>query len=184
MLRVRSAGQAALAAGFMAVACFVERRRNIADADDADQAVIVDHRQVADVMPVHEMTNMLERVGRSARHQLLHRNELRNPQVCAGGAVFGDRADHVTLGEHADRGIALGANDILDHERADIARAHQLRGNGDGLVHANRCDTGGLSCAEYLRLAWQPPSVDRAQILVYIIPIVNTNSRIPRFKNR
>ena len=65
-------------------------------------------------------------------------------QVDAGGAVLGDRAHHVALGEHADRGIAFGADHVLDHERADIAGAHQLRGNGDGFVHANRCNTGGF----------------------------------------
>ena len=95
-------------------------------------------------MLVHEMTNMIERVGRTAGHQLLHRDQLRDLQIDAGGAVLGDRAHHVALGEHADRGIAFGADDVLDHQRADIAGAHQLRGNGDGLVHANRCNTGGL----------------------------------------
>ena len=58
--------------------------------------------------------------------------------------MLGDGAHDVALGEHADRGIAFGADDVLDHERADIAGAHQLRGDGDGLVHANRRNTGGL----------------------------------------
>ena len=122
----------------------VERGRDVADADDADQAVIVDHRQMADVILVHEMTHMFERIGRAAGHQLLHRDQLRDLQIDAGRAVLGDGANHVALGEHADRGIALGAHDVLDHQRADIAGAHQLRGDGDGLVHANRCNTGGL----------------------------------------
>jgi hypothetical protein len=38
--------------------------RDIPDADDANQAVVVDHRQMADVVLVHEMTNMFERIGR------------------------------------------------------------------------------------------------------------------------
>lgn len=44
----------------------IERGGDIADADDADQAVIVDHGQVADVVPVHEMTRVLERIGGAA----------------------------------------------------------------------------------------------------------------------
>ena len=87
---------------------------------------------------------MLERIRRCAGDELLHRNELRNAHVHPGHAVLGDRAHHVAFGEHADRRIAFGADDILDDQRADIAGAHQLRGNGDGLVHANRCDTGGF----------------------------------------
>ena len=122
----------------------VKRGRDVADADDADQAVIVDHGQMADVMLVHQVTRMLERVGRSARDQLLHRDQLRDLHVDAGGAVLGDGAHHVALGEHADGGVAFGAHDVLDHQRADIAGAHQLRGDGDGLVHADRCDTGGF----------------------------------------
>src|SRR5450631_1748853 len=37
----------------------IERGRNVADADDPDQAVVVDHRQMADVVLVHEMTDLL-----------------------------------------------------------------------------------------------------------------------------
>ena len=40
-----------------------ERGRNVADADDADQAVIVDDRQMADVVLVHQMTNVFQRIG-------------------------------------------------------------------------------------------------------------------------
>ena len=50
----------------------VERRRDVADADDADQAEVLEHRQMADVVLVHEMTNMFERIGRDAGNQLLH----------------------------------------------------------------------------------------------------------------
>ena len=51
---------------------FVERSADIAHADDAGEVVIVDHRQMADVVPLHEMTHVLERVGRTAGDQLLH----------------------------------------------------------------------------------------------------------------
>jgi hypothetical protein len=51
---------------------FVERGADIAHADDAGEVVIVDHRQMADVVPLHEMTHVLERVGRTAGDQLLH----------------------------------------------------------------------------------------------------------------
>src|ERR1700686_5188521 len=50
----------------------IERGRNVADADDADQAVIVDDRQMADEVLVHQMTNVFERIGRTAGHELLH----------------------------------------------------------------------------------------------------------------
>src|SRR5450759_1416806 len=122
----------------------VERGRDIADADDADHAVIVEHRHVPDVVLVHEMTNVFERIGRTAGNQLLHRNQLRDLQIDAGRAMLGNRADHVAFGEHADRGIAFGPHHILDPQRADIAGAHPLGGNGDGLVHANRCNAGSF----------------------------------------
>src|SRR5829696_4782117 len=125
--------------------CFVvERVEDVANADDADQAVIVDDRHVADVMLAHEVTDMLERIRRCAGDELLHRNELRNAHVDARRAVLGDGPHHVAFGEHADRRVALGADDILDDQRADIAGAHQLGCDGDGLVHADRCDTGGF----------------------------------------
>src|ERR1700743_1862001 len=57
----------------------VEHGGDVADADDADQAVIVDHRQMPDVVLVHEVASVLQRVARRAGHQLLHRNELRYP---------------------------------------------------------------------------------------------------------
>ena len=50
----------------------VERSRDVADADDADQAIVLEHRQMADVVLVHEMANMFERIGRDAGNQLLH----------------------------------------------------------------------------------------------------------------
>ena len=51
---------------------------------------------------------------------------------------------NTAVGMFTERRVAFGADDILDDQRADIAGTHQLRGNGDGLVHANRCDTGGF----------------------------------------
>ena len=33
---------------------------------------LVDDRQMADVVPVHEMMNVFERIGRTAGDQLLH----------------------------------------------------------------------------------------------------------------
>src|SRR6516225_2309691 len=101
-----------------------------------------------DVVHVHQVTDMLQRVGRAAGDQSLHRDELGYFQIDAGGALRGDRANHVALGEHADRGIAFGANHVLDHERADIAGAHQLGGDTHGLVHANRDYAGGCLLAQ------------------------------------
>ena len=124
--------------------CVIERAGDVAHADDADQAVIVDHGQMPDVVLVHQMAHMLERVGGAAGHQLLHRDQLRDLEVDASRAVLGDGAHHVALGEHADRGVAFGADHVLDHQRADIVGAHQLRGNGNGFVHANRGNTRGL----------------------------------------
>src|SRR6202012_6285416 len=61
-----------------------------------------------------------------------------------GRAVLGNSPYDVTLGEHADGGVALGAHDILDDEGADIAGAHQLSGNGHCLVHSNGCNARGF----------------------------------------
>ena len=41
----------------------IERGRNVADANDADQAVIVDDRQMADMVLVHQVTNVFQRIG-------------------------------------------------------------------------------------------------------------------------
>src|ERR1700730_9022759 len=122
----------------------IECGTDVANADDTDQAVVLDHWQVTDMVPVHQMANMFERIGRTAGDQLLHRDELRNLQIDAGRAVFGDGANHVALREHPDRGIAFGPNHVLDYKRADIAGAHQLGGNTDGLIHSNRRNTGSL----------------------------------------
>src|ERR1700732_763707 len=58
------------------VGFIVERGRDVANADDADQAVFVDNRQMADVVLVHQVTNVFERIGRTAGTQLLHRDQL------------------------------------------------------------------------------------------------------------
>ena len=58
--------------------------------------------------------------------------------------MFGNRAHHVALGEHAYCRIAFGPDDILDHQRADVAGPHQLGGNADCLVHADGRDTGSF----------------------------------------
>jgi hypothetical protein len=50
----------------------VERGRDVADADHANQAVVLDHGQMADVMLFHQMTNMFQCIGRTAGDQLLH----------------------------------------------------------------------------------------------------------------
>src|SRR4030081_3771980 len=68
----------------------IERGKDVANADDADQAVVVDHGQMADVVLVHEMASVFERIGRTAGHQLLYRDQLRNFQIDAGRAVFGN----------------------------------------------------------------------------------------------
>ena len=47
-----------LGAGFV-----VERGRDVADADDADQAVVIDHRQVPNMVFVHQMTGVFKRIG-------------------------------------------------------------------------------------------------------------------------
>ena len=44
------------------------------------QAVIVDHRQMADLVPVHQMPGLFERIARTAGDQLLHRDQLRDLQ--------------------------------------------------------------------------------------------------------
>src|ERR1700722_19406315 len=71
----------------------IESGRDVADTDDTDQAVIVDNGQMPDVVLVHEVTNMLQRIGRSAGDQLSHRYQLRNLQIDPGCTVFGDGAD-------------------------------------------------------------------------------------------
>src|SRR3954470_23958898 len=109
----------------------VESGSDIADADDPDQGVLVEHRHVPDMVPVHQVTDVLEAVVGAAGDQLLYRDQLRYLHVHAGGAVLGDGAHHVALGEHADRGVALGAHHVLDYQRADITGAQQLRGDGD-----------------------------------------------------
>ena len=99
---------------------------------------------MADVVSIHQVTSMFESIGRAARHQLLDGNQLRDLQIDTGRSVFGNRANDVALSEHAYRGIAFSPDDILDHQRADVAGPHQLGGNADCLVHANGRDTGSF----------------------------------------
>src|ERR1700691_3144907 len=92
--------------------------------------------------------------------------------------MLGDGADDVALGEHAGRGIALGADDILDHQRADIAGAHQLSGDSHGFIHSNRRDAGSFLAQDVFDFHCLLLHVSRRERflllrLVYIIPIVN-----------
>src|SRR3954447_12364858 len=116
---------------------------DVANADDADQTVIVDDRQMAHVVLVHEMTNVLGRIAQTAADQL-QRNQLRNLQIETGRAVICNCADHVAFCKHTDRGIALGPDNVLNHKRAYLVSAHQLRGNGDGFVHSDRNNARGF----------------------------------------
>src|SRR5262249_27949562 len=122
----------------------VKRGGNIAHADHARERDIVDDGQMANTVHRHEMAYMLERVAGSAGNETLHRDQLRDLQIDTGSSLLGDRAHHVALCEHADRGIAFGADDVLHHQRANIVRAHQLGGHADGLVHPNRDHASGL----------------------------------------
>ena len=96
-----------------------------------------------------------------------------------GRTVLGDGADDIAFGEHAGRGIAFGPDDVLDHKRADIARAHQLGRNGHGFIHSNCCNTRGLFAQDVsdfhrnlLLVSRRDKSSHRSR-LVYIMPIVN-----------
>src|SRR5215210_7804078 len=132
---------------------------------------------MADMISVHQVTNVFERVGRTARDQLLHRDQLRDFQVDAGGAVFGNGADDVAFGEHADRSVAFGPDDILDYERADVAGPHKLGGNADGFIHANRRYAGCFLSQDVSDLHGNLPQVSRRTSwpsrLVYNMPTVN-----------
>jgi len=150
----------------------VECAGNVAHADDADQAVIVDHGQMADMVSVHQVPHMFERIDRFAGNQLLHRDQLRDLQIDAGSAMLGNGAHDVAFGEHADRGVAFGPHHILDHERADIAGAHQLSRNADSLVHSNRRNAGSFLAQDVSNLHRNLRQV-RTSLLAYIMPIVN-----------
>src|SRR6266404_5627722 len=88
-----------------------------------------------------------------------------------------NRANDIALGEHAGRGITFGSDDVLDHERTDIAGAHQLRGNGDSFVHANRHDARSFLAQDvsdlHRNLLGQRLNVLPESILVYNMPTVN-----------
>src|ERR1700709_221717 len=92
--------------------------------------------------------------------------------------MLGDGANPVALGEHADRGVALGAHHILHHQRADIAGAHQLRRDGDGLVHAYRRDASVLLTQDVSDFHRNLLQVVYRPMVVYIMPNVKLKSLI------
>ena len=66
--------------------------------------------------------------------------------------MVGDGAHDVALGKHADDGIALGANHILDHQCADLLPMEKFYGGLHGFVHADRGDTRTLSAKDLFHL--------------------------------
>ena len=100
----------------------------VADRDDADELVAVDHRDVpvAVLGEARERGARLDIVGPDGvgfgGHPLRH---LGGRRVGAGGG----EADHVAFGEDADRALV----GVDDDDRADVVLAHALRGGGDRL---------------------------------------------------
>src|SRR5712664_124216 len=95
--------------------------------------------------------------------------------------MFGNGANDVAFGKHANRGVAFGPDDILDHERADIAGAHQLGGDADSFIHSNRRNAGSFLAQDVSDLHRNLLQMSRRMcslltILVYIMPIVNLKS--------
>jgi hypothetical protein len=96
--------------------------------------------------------------------------------------VFGDRANDIAFGEHSYRGVAFGPDHVLDHERADIAGAHQLGGDADSFIHSNCRNAGSFLAQDVSDLHRNLLQMGRRTCfvmarLVYIMPIVNGNSR-------
>src|SRR5262249_3027316 len=125
--------------------------------------------QVPDVVPVHQMPHVLDRVGGGAGDELLHRHKLGYLDVDAIRAVLGDGAHHVAFREHADRGIALGADDVLDHQRADVVCAHQLRGNTHRFVHTHGHDARRLLAQNVSDQHCNLPGVNYLSIVWYTL---------------
>src|SRR5712664_3052885 len=95
--------------------------------------------------------------------------------------MFGNGANDVAFGKHANRGVAFGPDDILDHERADIAGAHQLGGDADSFIHSNRRNAGSFLAQDVSDLHRNLLQMSRWMFLViiklvYIMPIVNLKS--------
>src|SRR5438270_8737368 len=114
---------------------------------------------MADAVPIHEMTSVFERVGRTAADQLRYGNQFRKLQIEAGRAVIRNGADDIALCEHTNRGVAFGPDNILDYERTDIVGAHQPGGNGDGFIHSNRRNASDFFAQDISDLHRNPPSV-------------------------
>jgi hypothetical protein len=129
--------QAALAAGLTPVS---PKALEISHADDANQAVIVD-RQMTDVLKVHDVTNVLKRVGRGATTVAAPISVAR--LEIGARRVFSAIARTTSRLEHADGGVAFGAHDVLDHQRTDIAERINCAAMAT-VSFANRSDTGGL----------------------------------------
>src|SRR5580704_2656004 len=91
---------------------------HIADADDADEPAVLDHREVADAAVGHLGHQLGDAVARIAgHHRPAHHLADANRQQVA--AVAAERLDDVTLGYDADDVLAV----IADDERADAAQA-------------------------------------------------------------
>src|SRR6266496_3968105 len=101
-------------------------------ADDADQAVVVAHRQPLDVVVFHLVQHLAD-VGGGLDPEQRALSQLTGSKQ-AGVAAFGDAPHHdVAVGQDAVQPVVGAA----DRQRADAQIAHLLRGGRDGVVLAD-----------------------------------------------
>ena len=83
-------------------------RKQIANAHDADQSLAVDDGDMADMVAIHQLGNMLDLVARFAGYDSARHDRLDRHFPCCD-AVIEDGTQNVALGKHPDDDIALSA---------------------------------------------------------------------------
>jgi hypothetical protein len=95
--------------------------REAAEADDAEQAAVLRHRQVAEVALEHHLRGFLDgRLGLDRDHALGH--PLPHPRL-GGSCPLGDRAEDVALGDDPDH-----PHHVLHHDDGTDPGIHHLLG--------------------------------------------------------
>ena len=111
---------------------------DVADADDAHQAAVVDHRDVADAALGHELHELVDRRPQTAGGQL-GAHEIADGAFESAGAIGGERSHNIALGDDARHIVPP----VGHHQGPDVV----LLQNGYSLTDGDVAGDGHDVCA-------------------------------------
>ena len=116
---------------------------HVADRDDADEAPVLHHRQVAETALGHRLHHILDAGAPGAGHDLLG-HVVRHRPVEGGGPFAGQCPHHVALGQNADH----ATSGIADHEGTDPLLGQEMDRLVDGAISRHRDHRAALLCQD------------------------------------